>query len=131
MARPKSTKVVVKQSTKKNVFTKDTMLNFMSALVDNNFNVTKACEQAQVARPTYYYNLNYNKEFKELFIRSKEFVSNVIRDAFLEGITHPDLILRYKYLSILPDAVKLQALGFEDNSTNITFKLDKNQIELG
>lgn len=91
--------------------------NLLMALVANGFNVTKACLDAGISRQAYYYKMQ-NEEFAN---KVKQ-LSSSLPSYILEGLTHPDLNIRHKFLSLIPQSTINRLLGFETANTFESFK---------
>jgi hypothetical protein len=101
------------------------------ALMENNFNISKACEVTGILRKAYYYNLKWSKDFKDRIDWGKSFLKHVVENGVLEGLTHSDLTLRYKYLDLLAKSgILAKVLGFEDETNEVVLKFNKDDIEL-
>jgi hypothetical protein len=101
------------------------------ALIQHNFNISKACEACDIDRKAYYYNLKWNKDFAERLEWGKSFLKHSVENGLLEGLTHADLTLRYKYLDLLAKSgILAKVLGFEEGNSEVVLKFNKEDIEL-
>lgn len=99
-------------------------------LIENNFNISKACDSMGISRKAYYYMLKVSPDFGNKLQWTKEFINNIALNGILEGLSHSDLTLRYKYLDLLAKSgILTQVMGYNDVSTGMLFNIKKNDIE--
>lgn len=98
---------------------------FIVALMMNNFNISKTCNQMNIERGVYYYVLENDEDFYKKLHKTR-ILSDAVTNGLLEGITHSDLVLRLKYIDVLSKAGLLpKLLNMEDDTTKgtvLTFK---------
>lgn len=100
-----------------------------ASLFENNFNISKACEQIGVSRQAYYYHLMNNEKFANKVSLGNAVLKNIATNGLLEGLVNEDLKLRIKYIDTLAKAgILSKLLGFEDNIDEVTFKLHKEDF---
>lgn len=83
-------------------------------LLDNNFNVSKACEKIGIKRSVYYYNLRFDTDFSKALNFTRDILSNIVSNGLMEGLSSNDLIVKHKYLELLTKSnVLSRLLGIE------------------
>jgi hypothetical protein len=83
-------------------------------LLDNNFNVSKACETIGIKRSVYYYNLRFDTDFSKALNFTRDILSNIVSNSLMEGLSSNDLIVKHKYLELLAKGnVLSKLLGIE------------------
>lgn len=108
------------------------MDNFLLAFIDNGFNITKTCKAVGMSTRAYYYNVEWNEGFRKRLDWNNDILRNIVKNGMIEGLLHPDLTLRMKYLDLLAKSgVLVKLLGFDEENTEVNLKFDKNQIEFG
>lgn len=97
-------------------------VEFLKNYPENNFSVTKTCQMIQISRGTFYNWLHTDKDFSQQFRDANTFVTDLIISGFIEGITDENLLIRARYLAIIPQRILLQAFGIDEtdiDNTNI------------
>jgi len=114
----------------KDIFTKELQDQFLECYINNGFNITKACIEVGISRQTFYNAITWKEEFAKLIEMSKKVFKTILQSSIMEGVMCTDLVLRQTYLKLLPASVFTEILGFEPNPTDVTFKIDKDKIQL-
>jgi len=123
MKSPKKTDNKVIKPVKIN---KHKQVEFLEQYYVNNFNVTHTCDAIGIVKGTFYYWLHNDEAFAKEFNKANTFITNLIVSGFIEGITDPNLSIRVKYLSAIPQRILLKAFG-ENPDSELSIKV--NDIE--
>lgn len=121
MAKPKSEHVV---------FSDELLSELLYALVDNNCSLTLAAEVLKIPRRSLYDEIAKNPEIskvKQVLDIALMLQQSEMFKLYFEGLKHPDLNIRFKYMSKLPDAFFAKLAGLDPtalNTNNTTFTLN-------
>lgn len=112
------------------IFTQELQNSFIEAYIENNFNISKACEAVGISRVTYYYNVQRDFEFAKMVEMSKVVYQSILRSAIMEGVLSTDLTVRKEYLKLLPANSFANLLGVEEVTNNVNLIINKEDIEI-
>lgn len=116
---------------KKYLLTDEKQTALIISLIDNNFNISKSCVEVGISRAAYYYTLQWNEDFDKKLKWTKTMINNIVVNGILEGLTHSDLTLRYKYLDLMAKSgILSQAMEYNDTKSNITLNITKDDINI-
>ncbi len=96
-------------------------------LIDNGFNISKACATLGIARNSYYYCIANDAAFKEKMDFSKSTLGSIMLTGSLEGLASNDLNVRLKYLELFAKSgsfTKLLGVESQDSKVNVVFNKD-------
>jgi len=103
---------------------------FMKEYYNHNFSIQKACDAVNIKRATFYYWLSNDITFTKAFNDLKSLTFSFINTAFMEGLLCEDLVIRAKYLSLVPKRMIHELYGVTDDTTD-SATVDINNITLG
>lgn len=92
-------------------FTPDRQAEFIDCLLENNWNISKACAEVGISKPTFYNKLSSDNAFKEMYDKAMQPLYVGITHSLLEGILHSDMNVRAKFIALIPEKVRAKALG--------------------
>ena len=122
--------MIKKKRNLKGVFTDEKKDKFLAALIDNNFNTTKACSIVGISRYTYYYTLDHDEEFRSMISLSKRVIKVVLQSSLMEGLTEEDLLIRQAYMKLLPPKILSSLIDMDEEGSNDVGIIDKDNIVL-
>ncbi len=105
--------------------TTDEKEKFTMSLLNNSFNITKTCRENKIDPNVYYYLIQNDEEFRNMF-KSNYILQEVTKTSMFEVLTSGDIPTKIKGLEILTKAGLLPKLL--DMELDTATKLELNLI---